>query len=320
MSDATFVRQADSTWALVDGTGRLGASRYLAVSAFREGLAVVVRFDATAVLIDTAGRELPLQGRRFVWMLPMQDGRAPACTVEGEVGSVDRDGCFWAEVADPEWQARQELTRVSHLLYERGYNVSIDGNVSWRLDDGNLLITPTGAHLGFIQPHQFVVVRPDGSLLRGERAPTSEYRLHVELHRTRPECRCGMHAHAPHAIAASLAGVNLHEMFVTVAPVPTTKYARISSEQSPAVLRPYMDDYNWAILPRHGVVAWAPTAWDAFLRVEGLEHYAKVVMSARACGPIEPMTPEQRIELLTFWGLEHLAEDVPAHRGSTGTE
>jgi L-fuculose-phosphate aldolase len=151
-----------------------------------------------------------------------------------------------------------------------------------------------------------VVVSADGSLLRGERAPTSEYRLHVELHRTRPDCRCVVHAHAPNAIAASLAGIDLHESFITIAPVPTTAYARISSEQSPAVLRPYMAEYNWAILPRHGVVAWAETAWDAFLRVEGLEHYAKVVMAARACGPIEPMTPEQRIELLSFWGLERL--------------
>ncbi len=67
-----------------------------------------------------------------------------------------------------------------------------------------------------------------------------------------------------------------------------------------------MEAYNWAILPRHGVVAGAPTAWDACQRGEGLEHYAKVVMIARGCGPSEPLSPEQRMELLTFWGLEQL--------------
>lgn len=307
MSRHDAKRQPDGTWAIVDGQGRpVGSARFRAASAFSEGLAVVHRFDGSAALVDEVGHELPTHGRRFAWILPVQGGLAPACTSEGETGLIDRDGIFRADAQDPEWYARHELTRISHLMYERGYNVSLDGNVSWRLPDDSLLITPTGAHLGFIRPHEFVVVRPDGSLLRGDRPATSEYRLHVELHRTRPDCRCVVHAHAPHAIAASLAGVDLHETYLTVAPVPTTEYARISSEQSPAVLRPYMADYNWAILPRHGVVAWAPGIWDAFLRVEGLEHYAKVVMAARACGPIEPLSSERRIELLTFWGLEQL--------------
>lgn len=308
MSETRFEHQPDGTWALVGRDGRpVAASRFRAASAFSEGSAVVYRFDGAVALVDHAGHELPTHGLRFAWILPMQDGRAPAQTVDGETGFLDREGRFHAERADPEWHARQELTRISHLLYERGYNVSIDGNVSWRLDDGTLLMTPTGVHLGFTRPRDLVITRPDGTLLRGDRAPTSEYRLHVELHRTRPDCRCVVHAHAPYAIAASMAGVDLHETYMTVAPVPTTEYARISSAQSPAVLRPFMEHYNWAILPRHGVVAWAGSAWDAFLRVEGLEHYAKTMMAARACGPIEPLTAERRIELLTFWGLERLA-------------
>ncbi|MCC6216360.1 MAG: class II aldolase/adducin family protein [Polyangiaceae bacterium] len=209
--------------------------------------------------------------------------------------------------AAAEWRARHELTRLGHLLYERGYNVATDGNVSWRLDDDTLLVTPTGAHLGFLRPDELVVVDREGELLRGDRAPTSEWPLHREIHRARPDSRCVVHAHAPHAIAASLAGIDLHDSFITVAPIPTTEYARVSSEQTPAVLRPFLRDYSWAILPRHGVVAWAPSAWDAFLRVESLEHCAKVVLAARACGPIAPLTPEQRRELLTVWGLERLA-------------
>ena len=307
MSEPKTQRQPDGTWAIVDGEGLpVTPTRFRAASAFSEGLSVVYRIDGTAVLADAAGHELAAHGQQFQWILPMREGRAPACTRDGETGSIDQHGQFSADPEDPEWRARRELTRVSHLLYERGYNVSIDGNVSWRLDDGTLLITPTGVHLGFLRAADFVVVRPDGTLLRGKRPPTSEFRLHVELHRTRPDCRCVVHAHAPYAVAASLAGVNLHETYITAAPVPTTAYARISSDQSPAALRPYMEAYNWAILPRHGVVAWAQTAWDAFLRVEGLEHYAKVVMIARGCGPIEPLSPEKRLDLLTFWGLEQL--------------
>ena len=170
-------------------------------------------------------------------------------------------------------------------------------------------MTPSGCHLGFLQPDDLVVTDLSGELVRGERPPTSEYRLHTALYARRRELSCVVHVHSPFAVAASLAGVDLAKAFMTVAPIPTTAYARISSEQSPRVLEPYIDDYNWAILPRHGTVAWADSLWNAFLRVEGLEHAAKILMAARATGPIEPLSPERRLELLTFWGLEHL--DAP---------
>ena len=303
----------------VDGDGRtyhsapggepLYPARYRAVSSFAEGLAVAYRTDGGVALIDTAGREIDLAGEQFAWVLPPVNGRAQAQTHDGRHGWLDLRGRFHAHREDPEWIARCEMVRVARLIYERGYNVSIDGNLSVRLSDDELLMTPSGCHLGFLQPSDLIVTDPVGELLRGSRAPTSEYRLHTALYAHRREVSCVVHVHSPFAVAASLAGVDLAQAFITVAPVPTTAYARISSEQSPRVLEPYMADYNWAILPRHGTVAWAGKLWDAFLRVEGLEHAAKILMAARAAGPIEPLPPERRLELLTFWGLEHL--DAP---------
>jgi L-fuculose-phosphate aldolase len=282
------------------------AGRFHAVSAPVEGRAVAYRLDGTATLVDENGVEIPTGGLRFRWILPLRDGRAPACTVDLVRGHLDRDGAFEALPSCAETAARLELTRISHLLYERGYNVSIDGNVSCRLDDGTLLLTPTCSHLGFIRPEDFVVTDADGALLRGGTAPTSEYRLHADLLKQRPDCRSVIHVHAPHALAASLAGIDLHKTYMTVAPVPTTSYARISSPEALGAIRPFAKDYNWAVLPRHGVVTWADTPWNAFLRVEGLEHCAKVLMTARSCGPVEPLSPERTNELLAFWGLEHL--------------
>jgi L-fuculose-phosphate aldolase len=309
--DRRVARADDGSYFHVDSDGRPAyAQRYLAVSGFHEGYAVAHRSSGDAVLIEQGGHELPTGGTRFRWILPFQGGRALACTLEGDHGALDRAGRFHADAPSEEQRARQELTRVAHLIYERGYNVSIDGNLSYRLADGNLLMTPSGSHNGFLRPEELVITRPDGSLLRGDRRPTSEYRLHVELYRARPDIGCVVHVHSPFAVAASLAGVDLHKTYITIAPIPTTPYARISSPESPAVMRPYMQDYNWAILPRHGTVAWSDTIWNAFLRIEGLEHCAKVVMTARAAGPIEPLPNDKRIELLTFWGLERLGEDL----------
>lgn len=298
----------------LDAAGALIHERwFLDLDVFHKGFARA-RDERGWTHVDRDGR--PAYDRRFAMVEAFYNGQARVERSDGALEVIDERGRTLTALREPpgattdmsaeERGIREELARVARLIYERGYNVSIDGNLSYRLADDTLLMTPSGSHNGFIRPEDFVVTRADGSLLRGDRAPTSEYRLHVEMHRVRPDCRCVIHVHSPNALAASLAGIDLEASWITVAPVPTTAYARISSEQTPEVLRPYMDDYNWAIFPRHGVVTWADTVWNAFLRVEGLEHYAKVLVAARACGLIEPMPDDRRLELLSFWNLEHL--------------
>jgi len=204
-----------------------------------------------------------------------------------------------------EGAARRALVRVARLLYERDYNATIDGNLSLRLSRDEILITPSGRHNGFLETGDLVVIDLEGNKVRGSGKPTSELRLHTRIYQRREDIRSVIHVHAPYALAATLAGIDLHQTYVTMAPVPTTRYARIASAQSAEVIDPFITDYNWAILPRHGPVVWADTLWNAFLRIEGLEHFAKVVLAAAAVGPIEPMLRERRRELLDLWHLEH---------------
>lgn len=203
-----------------------------------------------------------------------------------------------------EESARLELTKIAHIIYEKGYNVSIDGNLSCRLSNDTILMTPSGSHNGFIKPSDLVISDLDGNLIRGKQKVTSEYRLHVHIYKKRADINCVIHTHSPYALAASLAGIDLHDKtYITVAPVPTTEYARIASTESPKVLDPYIESYNWAIIPRHGVVTWADSIWNAFLRLEGLEHYAKILTLASSVGSVKPLPTTKRKELLKFWGL-----------------
>ncbi|EKE00539.1 MAG: hypothetical protein ACD_21C00331G0005 [uncultured bacterium] len=207
------------------------------------------------------------------------------------------------QLEEEENQARTELVKVAKLIYKNGYNASIDGNLSYRLSDNSILMTPKGIHKGFMSPESLIVTDIDGKLLRGDSQPTSEYRLHAKIFKKRTDIRCIIHTHSPYALAASLAGIDLHQTYITVAPVPTTQYARIASEQSADVLEPYIEKYNWAIIPRHGVVVWSDTIWNAFLRIEGLEHYAKILVLANSIKPIQPLPNSDRDELLKFWGI-----------------
>jgi ribulose-5-phosphate 4-epimerase/fuculose-1-phosphate aldolase len=266
--------------------------------------------------IDVTG--VPVYSERYSMVEPFYNGFARVEDTQGVLLIIDERGQIVKTlrdslnklkvldknpIKDEEYNARLELTRVAHLIYEKGYNVSIDGNLSYKLSDDTILISPSGAHKGFMKPEDFMIVDLDGNLIRGEGKPTSEYRLHSLIFKKRKDICCVIHAHSPYALAASLAGIDLQQTYMTVAPVPTTQYGRNASSQSAEVLDPYIMDYNWAIIPRHGVVVWADTIWNAFLRIEGLEHYAKVLMQAKAVNPVQPLPKEQRDELLKFWGL-----------------
>ncbi|HEY3357454.1 MAG TPA: class II aldolase/adducin family protein [Polyangia bacterium] len=298
-----FARARDrSGWHHVDGAGRaIYSRRFAAVEPFYNGFARVECLDGGLEVIDEAGGTTVKLPEAQPQTVPA--GLARICQVPGLDGRDDpapRD-----EPSAAERRARRALVRVGRLLYERDYNATIDGNLSVRLSRGEILITPSGSHNGFLEPDELVVMDLDGSRTRGPGKPTSEHRLHARIYQRRDDIHSVIHVHAPYTLAATLAGIDLHQTYVTMAPVPTTRYARISSAASAEVIDPYIADYNWAILPRHGPVAWADTLWNAFLRIEGLEHFAKVVLAAAAVGPLQPMPRELRRELLELWHLEH---------------
>ena len=86
--------------------------------------------------------------------------------------------------------------------------------------------------------------------------------------------------------------------------IPTTDFALNCTEETAQVLEPYIPTQNWAILKRHGVVTWANSLSNAFLRLEGLEQCARIVTKANAIGEIQPMPDDDVQQLFKMWGLD----------------
>lgn len=285
---------------------------WLHVSSLCEGWTIALRACADMVPVNTEGEPMDLHGERFRWIMPFAGGRAACCHQDGRLGHLDLQGRFLAEPKSEEWRLRRELCRIAKLIYERRYNASVDGNISVRLPDGCVLITPSCAHNAFLEPDQLVMMDLRGETVGGPGRASSEKHLHLEIYARRPDIEAVIHAHAPNAIAASIAGLDLMETVATMAPIPTTAYAQPSSPESADRMRPVLDRYDWGILPRHGVVAMGATPWLAFLRLEGLEHYAEILLKAHATGrPITPLQPRQRQALLDFWNLGPDGERQP---------
>jgi L-fuculose-phosphate aldolase len=202
-----------------------------------------------------------------------------------------------------EASARQEIVRVCHLMWEKGYVAATDGNVSMRLGD-RILTTPSGLSKGMLDPEQLVLTDLDGKALPAWQQtckglmPSSELRIHCEAYRRRPDIGAVVHAHPPVALAFSIAGVSLAgcvlpEVVLTLGAIPTTRYATPTSAEGPEVIRDLIGKFDALILDRHGTVTVGKDPLDAYFKLEKIEHSATVTLAARQLGEVRTLPPEE---------------------------
>jgi L-fuculose-phosphate aldolase len=206
-----------------------------------------------------------------------------------------------------EHELRQEMLRVGRLLWERGYVAATDGNLSARLGADRLLVTASGLSKGFMTADDLVVLDLDGEPLasyrgRGRQA-SSEIAMHLEVYRQRRDVHAVVHAHPPMATAFSIAGVSLArcvipEVIVTLGGIPTTGYATPGTTEVPGTIRQAICDYDALILTHHGSLTVGSTLWEAYLRLEKVEHTAQITLAAHQLGRVNTLSPEAVDKLL----------------------
>ena len=196
-------------------------------------------------------------------------------------------------------EEREAVCRVGRLLYDRGYVAANDGNISVKVAENRLLITPSGVSKGRMTPEMLLVTDMDGTVIEGDRHPTSEGKMHLEVYRGRPDANAVVHAHPPvsTAFAVCRRGLEtpyLSELVAGLGQVPcTTSFAMLSTEEVPESVRPYLADHNALLLANHGALAWGGDLWEAFDRLETVEHTAKIVLNAQLLGGGVPLTEEE---------------------------
>jgi L-fuculose-phosphate aldolase len=240
-----------------------------------------------------------------------------------------------------EHELRQEMVRVGRLLWERRYVAATDGNLSARLGSDRLLVTASGVSKGFLSTDDLVVIRLDGELVpayRGrDRRPSSEISMHLEVYHQRPDVNAVVHAHPPLATAFSIAGVSLArcvipEVIVTLGGIPTAEYATPGTTEVPGSIRHVIGDYDAIILAHHGSLTVGETLWEAYMRLEKVEHTAEITLAAQQLGRVNTLSPEavetliqKRRELLQRQGRDFcegcticvLGDDYPLPASAT---
>jgi L-fuculose-phosphate aldolase len=207
----------------------------------------------------------------------------------------------WSE---EETRLRSALCRIGALCYQKGYIVGADGNLSARLRDGSVLVTPAGAMKGFLEPHHLAHVDAAGRALDAGPKASSELAIHLVSYAERPEVEAVIHTHPPHAVALSIAGVDMQlpvvpEVIVTIGGTPTTPYATPGTSELPESIRAVVRCSDTLVMKNHGAVTLGANLMDAFKKLDMLEHTARILWLVHALkGSIEPLPPEAVQKLL----------------------
>jgi len=195
-----------------------------------------------------------------------------------------------------EQTARRDLLRICHLMYERSYVVSSDGNVSVQLDDGRVVATPTMTCKGRMTEDLLAITDLEGRPLN-ERRASSELAMHLLIYRERPDVRAVCHAHPPHGTAFAVAGLPidqpiLSEVILTLGCVPLAEYGTPSTDELSNAMRPLVKHHNALLMANHGAVAYGSDLWQAWDRLETLEHTAKIAILSRMLGGSRNLSPD----------------------------
>ena len=214
------------------------------------------------------------------------------------------------------YQAEKELIcQIGKLLYDRGYVAANDGNISLRVGE-HLVMTPSGVSKGRMTPDMLLVTDLEGNVLEGNRHPTSEGKMHLAVYRHRPDVGAVVHAHPPvsTAFAACRTGLEtpyLAELVVGLGTVPCTpEFAMLSTDEVPESVVPYLPDHNAVLLANHGALTWGGNLWDAFDRMETVEHTAKILMNIQMMGGGVPLTDAQVGCLRSMTGMYSRLREV----------
>ncbi|MGH2566736.1 MAG: class II aldolase/adducin family protein [Bacteroidota bacterium] len=188
-----------------------------------------------------------------------------------------------------------QLILVCHRLSEKGFVTAMDGNVSARLENGNILVTPSALNKGRVATSDLVEVKANGEPVTLNRKPSTELDMHLFIYRVRADVQAVVHAHPTYATGFATARIPLNEclfpeVIVGLGAIPLAPYATPSTKEVAEALAPYVGTADAILLSNHGVVTYGKDLDDAYFKMEKVEHAAHIAFVARMLGGEKPLT------------------------------
>lgn len=209
-----------------------------------------------------------------------------------------------------ETQMREAICRFAKSMFDRGLTGGSTGNISSRLSDGRLLVTPTGSSFGALDPARLSLFGTDGAQISGD-GPTKEMALHTAFHDTRA-CGAVVHLHGTHSTALSvlpdtdpenvLPPITAYSI-MKLGRVKLLPYFRPGDPAMGAAVRGLAGKRSAVLLANHGPVVSAKDLEAAVYATEELEETAKLTLLTRGLSPLL-LNDAQIRDLVTTYNIE----------------
>ena len=193
---------------------------------------------------------------------------------------------------------KELIIEIGKRLWQREYVAANDGNISVRLNDSEVLATPTGVSKGFMTETMILRVDMEGRMLdENTYKPSSEVMMHIEVYRQREDIQAVVHAHPPFATAFAVAGIPLDkcvlpESVLTLGEVAIAPYGTPSTMEIPESIQPIIQQSDAVLLENHGALTLGRDLITAYHRMETLEHSASITYKAMQLGRVNEIPSE----------------------------
>ncbi len=216
--------------------------------------------------------------------------------------AVHRLGLMNTSVTDTKY--RQDLIDVAARCYDKGYICGLEGNFSIRLESNLILTTPRGCCKARLNKDELVLTDLEGEAI-GDGKPSTELKMHLIVYKARPDVGAVVHAHPTTAVGLTIAGVDLTvpilpEVVCTLGKIPTAPYATPSTKEMPDSILPFLSEHDALMLSHHGALALGTDIWDAFYKLETVEHFAQTLLVAKLAGGAVPLSDHHIANLMAI--------------------
>ncbi len=218
-----------------------------------------------------------------------------------------------------EREHRQDIVEVGRLVYQKGWVAANDGNITIRLDEERILATPTGVSKGMMHPDDLIIVDMQGDKISGRKERTSEIAMHLTVYGLRPDIRAVVHAHPPVSTGFATAGKPLNlgllpEVIIGLGCVPLAAYGLPGTPALTEPMLPLIPKYDAIMMGNHGSVCYGADVWQAFFRMETVEHFARITLVSELLGGPN-LLPREEVDKLfdsrTRYGVKARAGAEP---------
>ncbi len=194
-----------------------------------------------------------------------------------------------------EAKQREHMCLLAKSMFDRGLTSGSTGNISMRLDNGDVLVSPTGTSFGRLDPARLSVIDQTGSHISGDK-PTKEMPLHAAFYDTRSTAGAVVHLHSCHSVALSLLpDQNADNFLPPLTPYAIMKLGKVKllpfympgDPEIGTAIRGLAGKRAAVMLANHGPVVAARDIEAACNAIEELEETAKLALMTRGMNAIQ---------------------------------